>query len=45
MTGMTMVDSHPGIPDVTMAHMEDEWKLEQDMSPSFLDPFEMDKLQ
>jgi hypothetical protein len=45
MTGMTMVDSYAVVPDSLQPSMTTEWRLEQDMTTSFPDPFEIDKLQ
>jgi hypothetical protein len=44
MTGMSMVESYPVIPDSAEAITTDEWLLEEDMSSPFLSSVDMDKL-
>jgi hypothetical protein len=44
MTGMSMVESYPIIPDSAQAITTDEWLLEEDMSSPFLSSINMDKL-
>jgi hypothetical protein len=44
MTGMSMVESYPAIPDSAQAITTDEWLLEEDMSSPFLSSIDMDKL-
>jgi hypothetical protein len=44
MTGMSMVESYPIIPDSAQAITTDEWLLKEDMSSPFLSSIDMDKL-
>jgi hypothetical protein len=44
MTGMSMVESYPIIPDSAQVITTEEWLLEEDMSSPFLSSIDMDKL-